>query len=317
MTLPTFQKLTRTTLIYNLAVILWGAYVRASGSGAGCGNHWPLCNGEVVPRAPRLETLIELSHRLTSGLALLAGLAVLVFAWKLFPAGHRVRSGAFWSFLLLLAEGGVGAALVLFRLVAENESIARAGFMAAHLLVTFVLLAALTLTDLWARGAPELGWRQAPRPLRRQLVWVASSLMLVGASGAVAALGDTLYPASSLAQGLAQDLSPTASLFVKLRLIHPFLAAAVGLYLLFAVRPTGPRRAARSAPALAVHWLVLGQLALGTLNVGLLAPIPLQLGHLLLADLLWVATIALGAERLATARERTAASKSLAAQAAR
>ncbi|MFN8454080.1 MAG: COX15/CtaA family protein [Anaerolineae bacterium] len=69
--LDRFAKYVWTVLAYNLAVILWGAFVRASGSGAGCGSHWPLCNGEVIPRTPQMETLVEFTHRLTSGLALL------------------------------------------------------------------------------------------------------------------------------------------------------------------------------------------------------------------------------------------------------
>ena len=70
---------------FNLLVILWGAFVRATGSGAGCGSHWPLCNGEVLPRAPALATLIEFSHRLTSGVALLLVIGLVVGAWRGFP----------------------------------------------------------------------------------------------------------------------------------------------------------------------------------------------------------------------------------------
>ena len=139
-------RLAWLTLGWNVAVILWGAFVRASGSGAGCGAHWPLCNGEIVPRAPAVATLVELTHRLTSGIALLL---VFYLAYRVFrerPAGHPGRRAAASCVVFILSEAAVGAGLVLFRLVADNESVARALFMSVHLMNTFVLLACLTLT---------------------------------------------------------------------------------------------------------------------------------------------------------------------------
>jgi heme A synthase len=140
------------TLVYNVAVIAWGAYVRATGSGAGCGSHWPLCNGEIIPRGPTLETLVEFSHRLTSGLALVA--VVVLFWWTRRESArtHPARRASAWALVFMLTEAGVGAALVLFRLVADNASMARAMFMAIHLVNTFVLLAFLTLTAHWLSG---------------------------------------------------------------------------------------------------------------------------------------------------------------------
>ena len=136
-------------LAYNVAVILWGAYVRATGSGAGCGNHWPLCNGEVVPRAPQMATLIEFSHRFSSGLALIAIAALVIWVFRASGPGHPARLGAILSGILIVTEAAVGAGLVLFELVADNATIARAMFVAVHLLNTFLLLAALTLTAWW------------------------------------------------------------------------------------------------------------------------------------------------------------------------
>src|SRR5829696_8162535 len=104
-------------LAYNLLVILWGAYVRATGSGAGCGSHWPLCNGEVVPRAAAAQTLIEFTHRATSGLALLAVVALVAWVFQAFPRRHPARKGAASSLVLILTEAAVGAGLVLFELV--------------------------------------------------------------------------------------------------------------------------------------------------------------------------------------------------------
>jgi heme A synthase len=278
-------------------VILWGAFVRATGSGAGCGAHWPLCNGEVLPRAAAVATLVEFTHRVTSGMALLA---VFYLAWRVFrerPAGHPARAAAAASVAFILSEAAVGAGLVLFRLVADNESVARALFMSVHLLNTFVLLACLTLTAHFAKAdaRPQLelraGWT---------LALAAVALMLVGASGAVAALGDTLYPARSLLDGLADDLSPTAHLLVRLRLAHPVLALLGAIAVAIAAgrvlrgpSPEPARRAARASAA-----LVLLQLVVGLANVALLAPVWMQIVHLLLADLLWIAFVLMAVRAL-------------------
>jgi cytochrome c oxidase assembly protein subunit 15 len=283
------------TLGFTLAVILWGAFVRASGSGAGCGAHWPLCNGEVLPRSPAVATRIELTHRVTSGLALVL---VIVLALRVFrerPRAHPARVAAALSVAFILTEAAVGAGLVLFRLVAHDESVARALFMAVHLVNTFLLLGALTLTAHWsAHGAGP-----ARESLRRRgpfLVAVALALLLVGTSGAIAALGDTLYPARSLLGGLAQDLSPAARTLVRLRLLHPLLAVAGTLALaLLAGRVMRDRLGPARRVAATALVLAALQLGAGLANVLLLAPIFMQILHLLLADLLWIAFCLLAA----------------------
>jgi heme A synthase len=287
-------------LVFNLAVILWGAFVRATGSGAGCGAHWPLCNGEVVPRAPAVATMIEFTHRATSGVALLLVALLAVWVFKDRAKGHPARTAAAASVFFILTEAAVGAGLVLFRLVAENESVARALFMAGHLANTFLLLASLALTAHWCAS---------DAPLRRDAVardgWLfavgALVLLAVSKSGAVAALGDTLYPAQSILGGLAQDLSPTASILVRLRLAHPILALAGALAVAFVagrVLQTAEDRRTRRI-ALAVPALALAQIAGGLANVALLAPVWMQLVHLLLADALWIAFVLLAARALA------------------
>ena len=286
-------------LAYNLAVILWGAYVRASGSGAGCGAHWPLCNGEVVPRAPSVATLIEYSHRLTSGLALLGVVALLVWTWRACSPGHPARRGAILSLIFILTEAAVGAGLVLFELVADNATMARAMFMAAHLVNTFVLVAVLTLTAWWLSGGGPLA------PSRRPAVafaWaaLAAGLLLSGVSGAVAALGDTLYPAASHAEGLAATLSPTSHLLLRLRALHPVIAVSAGVLLMFgASRLAGADDDLGQLLGRTTLTLAGVQLLGGLLNLLLLAPVWMQIVHLLVADLLWIAFVLLGARTLA------------------
>jgi heme A synthase len=288
------------TLCYNVAVVLWGAYVRATGSGAGCGSHWPLCNGEVVPIAPRLETLIELSHRLTSGLALIAVVVLLFATWRTCAKGHPARRAAAWSMVFMLSEAAVGAALVLFRLVADNASAARAMFGATHLLNTFLLLASLALTAHWLSGRPEI--RVAGRP---RLVWglagLAAGILLVAISGSVAALGDTLYPSKTLSEGLGADLSASSHFLIRLRIIHPMLAFIVG----GALMASAPRLPVPAADETGreLRYDLIGfvalQLAAGFANLLLLAPVVMQLIHLLLADVVWITFVLVAAAALA------------------
>jgi heme A synthase len=259
-----------------------------------------LCNGEVVPRAPGIETIIELTHRATSGVALLLVVALVVWAFRSRPRGHAARPAALWSLIFMLSEAAVGAGLVLFELVADNQSMARALFVATHLFNTFLLLAALTLTARFASGG-------APFRLRGQgtlgggLLLGFFTLLLSGVSGAVAALGDTLFPAVSLAQALEQDLSPTAHLLIRLRIFHPAIAIAAGAIVLsMSLKLLKTRRLPETSRyALWTGGLVFVQVLAGAVNVLLLAPVWLQVVHLLLADLLWIAFLLLGASALA------------------
>jgi heme A synthase len=284
----------------NLLVILWGAFVRASGSGAGCGSHWPLCNGEVVPRAPALETMIEFGHRLSSGLALLCIVGLVVAAWRRYPSGHRVRFAALLAALFIVSEALIGAGLVLLQHVARDTSVARAYWVGGHLTNTFLLVGALTLTAWWASGGAPLRLRQHGW-LTAIFALALGSVLLLGVSGAVTALGDTLFPVATLAEGTALTFSDTAHLFVRLRRWHPALAIGVGVWLgvtaLTAVRAHPAPIVRRFATALLA--LYAAQLGLGALNVMLLAPVGVQLAHLLLSDLIWIGAVLLAASSLA------------------
>jgi heme A synthase len=285
-------------LAANLAVILGGAVVRATGSGAGCGSHWPLCNGEVVPRSAAVETLVEYSHRITSGLALLMVVALVTWVFRSRPRGHPARPAAAFSLLFILGEAAVGAGLVLFELVAGDASAARALFMATHLVNTFLLVGALTLTAHWAAGGAPLQFR-GQGALRAGLGLALLGVLAVGTSGAVAALGDTLFPAASLAHAMQQDASPTAHALVRLRVLHPVLAVVVGLGVMLLAFQLNLSHASAAAHGRRTAALVAAQTLCGFLNVGLLAPVWLQLVHLLLADLLWISLVLLAATALA------------------
>jgi heme A synthase len=289
MRLTRFAKYAWLVLAYNLAVILWGAYVRASSSGAGCGSHWPLCNGEVIPRSPSLATIIEFSHRLTSGLALILVIILLVWAFRVFPRRDQARIGAALSAAFIISEALIGAGIVLFEYVAENKSIARALWMSAHLLNTFLLVAMLTLTawsattreQLRVRGQGIINWIFA---------FAITGTLILGVSGAVTALGGTLFPVTSLAEGLKQDLSPTAHVLIRLRFFHPFIAIVVSALLVgtaWFAHMSRPGGRVKTIYASLIALLLL-QLAAGLTNLLLHAPIWLQIVHLLLSDLIWI-----------------------------
>jgi heme A synthase len=284
-----------------LAVILWGAYVRASRSGDGCGAHWPLCNGTVVPDATHAKTLVEFAHRATSGLAFLLVVALVVWAFRTFRRGHPVRAAAVASGVLIVTESLIGAGLVLLRLVADNASVARALYLSVHLVNTFLLVAALALTAWCATEACASRVRLRDIVRGRAGAALVAALVL-GVSGAVAALGATLFPESVQAVA-ASETSPSAQLLFSLRQykLHPLLAVLVGVYLVYfglrahrSFRDVWVRRWAASVVA-----LVVAQLGAGLLNAALLAPVWLQIVHLLLADLIWLALVLLSASSLA------------------
>lgn len=296
-----FVRLAWAVVAVNLLVIVWGAYVRASFSGDGCGSHWPLCNGEVVPAGAAFKTFVEFTHRATSGIALLLVVWVAWRARKLFPRGHRVRRGAAAALFFIIVEALIGAVLVKFGWVARDDSAARAVVMSVHLVNTFLLLAAAVLTAWWAGGAPGLRLRGQGSMLPLLVVGV-SGVMLVAVSGAVTALGDTLFPARTLSEGVRQDFSAGAHFLLRLRALHPALAVVVGCYVVMVasyasnfLRPS--ERVKRYAGRLTA--LFLAQIGVGILNVYLLAPVWLQLVHLALADLFWIALVLTAASALA------------------
>lgn len=287
-------------LIYTLLVILWGALVRATGSGAGCGEHWPLCHGEIVVADPHITTFIEWMHRAMSGLLMVTCLLAVVLSFCWLEKGHRGRQVSCIVLFFVLIEAAIGAALVLFGLTGDNLSPARAYVMGGHLINTLLLLAA-QYTHLWCLTAP---YRSSSSLLQQRGWWVCIfAVLLTAASGAMVALGDTLFPASSLSEGFAATHDPQSHFLVRLRLIHPLLAvlsslavAFLGAHLLNQAPADAGKKLMRITKILLI--LVLLQLMVGLLNWLLLVPITTQLIHLGLACLLWVALWALGLERL-------------------
>jgi len=276
-------------LIYNIFIILWGAYVRATGSGAGCGSHWPLCNGEVIPRSPQIETVIELAHRLTSGIALILVLLMLIFAFRNYPKGNLVRKGAVLSMVFIIMEALVGAGLVLFEWVGDDASSGRVISIALHLINTFILLAFLTLTAWWTSTESKM-YFAGRKFLASVFILGFLGVILIGVTGAITALGDTLFPSKSIFEGIQGDFSNSAHFLIRLRIWHPIIAVIVGFYLLFLSVMTS--LFFEDEWVKRFSWIlfsgVILQLLAGIVNLILLAPIWMQIVHLFLADFVWI-----------------------------
>ncbi len=292
-------------LAYNVLVVLWGAVVRATSSGAGCGDHWPLCNGVVLQNNPGLATMIELAHRVSSGLTLPLVLILLVWTFRARVSGHLAGWAAIAATLFTLNEALLGALLVLLRLTADNRSPARAVYLSLHLVNTLLLLGALALAAHFAAQGDEY----ARRVVRfQQLPLAVTGLvatLIVGASGTLAALSDTLFPATSLRAAFLQDFSGAGSWLLRLRVIHPLTAVVAGLFIVWLLWRSFARPAERRL-AFAVLFLLMLQYGLGIADVALLAPVWMQIVHLLGADLMWITLVLLSARVCVMSRPQAA-----------
>jgi heme a synthase len=275
-----------TTLWANVVVIIQGAFVRATGSGAGCGSHWPTCHGEIVPLSGDVHTAIEFTHRLLSLVVLVLGAILLRRVWR-----QRVQNrGAFVfgaaAFAFLLIEALLGALTVLWGLTGDNQSTARGLMVATHLVNSLFLVGTLAGTVVYAREQrPAYPLRLARQgPLLSVLLVALIGMQVLMFSGGIAAMGNTMFPSESLADGLAADFDPESHPLIRLRILHPLIAIAVGVYLFVALglarwfKPQAGRTLRR--------WLLgtyLVQLVVGAINLALLAPIVLQMLHLGLA----------------------------------
>ena len=288
-----FKNFAIFTVIYNIFVIVWGAFVRATGSGAGCGRHWPLCNGEVIPMAPSIHTQIEFFHRLTSGLSLPLVLWISYRGFKSFPRQSAGKKFSVIAGVSIIVEALIGAGLVLFELVSHNQSLKRTISMALHFSNTLVLIASLVLLICFTlRGSHhQYSWKF--NPLRKQILAFTALFAALGMAGAITALGDTLFPARSLTQGLQADWDVASHFLVRLRVIHPILAALFALSFspwAHSLMNQYHSEEIYRRGKLAITLLVVN-IFLGLLNLYWLAPIGLQLIHLLFGVLVWIAFI--------------------------
>lgn len=296
--LDRFAKYTWFVLGFNILVILWGVFLRGSKSGDGCGQHWLTCQGEVIPSAPELKTVIEFSHRITSSMAGILIVLLLIWAFRRWRSegneqNRLTLNAAVGSFIFVVIEGLLGAGLVLTGNTAENLTPERPLWMAGHLINTLILLAFLTFAARFASGGTRLAFRVQAKYLVALFIGTIA-IFLVGISGSVAALSHMIFPAGTLVESVAQDFSPTSHFLLRLRLLHPITAILTSVFLIFLTgwltKECGNgKNVSRWSNILSI--LVLAQIAFGTATLLMRAPIVMQLGHLFFADLIWISFV--------------------------
>lgn len=275
---------------YTVLVILWGAWVRISHSGDGCGEHWPLCNGQAIPVNAGAKTWIEISHRYSTALYGLVVVGLIITVRQRFNAGHAARFWAVAALLFTVTEALIGRQLVKLGLVDQSTDLLRLIVMPLHLVNTSALLISVVILAESISFPTSL--RRERQPGVHGLLWACgAALLILLCSGAIAALGSHISPSASLSSGLAQDLATDSHLAVRLRLLHPFLAlgcALLGPWILLrwaALAPSG--RAYASCRRLFVVFCCA--ILVGVATLLLLAPAWLKIIHLLLANVLIVA----------------------------
>ena len=294
---PALRRFAWFVLAYNVLVVLWGAVVRATGSGGGCGDHWPLCNGVVLPQLARFHTFVEFTHRMMSGASLVLIAVLLVWTWRATHRGQLARWAAVAAMVLVLNEALLGALLVLLQLVAHNASAARGIYLSFHFANTLLLLASLALAAEFL-SRPRA---RAATQFRRGMLFFPFlgilATLIVGVSGSLAALGDTLFPSASLAGAFQQDFSAGAPLLLRLRWIHPASALIAGAFIAWLLVQSFRRTASSRIRSLGIAVLctLLFQYLLGISDVLLRAPTWLQIVHLLGADVFWICLVLLTA----------------------
>lgn len=251
---------------YTLLTIVWGAWVRISHSGNGCGDHWPLCNGEFIPEFQHQKTWVEYTHRLMTGLY---GLIVfyIFYYFRRFHSNPMIKK-LNWSLLIvMLVEAGLGAILVKAELVTVNDSVLRLVVMSLHQFNSFILtgisfLLAIAMTE-------KIEFKLSPPVIL---------VIVVATSGAIAALATTLFPSISLWEGIQRDFQQDSHLFLKLRILHPLIALSLVGWLIYYFWEKGKSRLALE---------LCGAIAIGILTLVTLSPLWLKLTHLLIGHYIW------------------------------
>jgi cytochrome c oxidase assembly protein subunit 15 len=284
-----FRKLSLFQIIFAVLIILWGAWVRISGSGDGCGVHWPLCQGYIVPSGQymlTLQTWIEYFHRAKSGLFGMLVIIQCIVAFRLFTKGTAVRFFALGSLVFTFIEAILGAILVLGSFVDSDTSIGRVVIMSLHLINTLVLLLFLTGTYYFSLNKNcELmlaGFLKSIYKEKKQLLPLLL-IVTIAITGAWAALSTTLFPSSSLFEGLSKDIDPASHLVLRLRIFHPILATLLAFATYSIVT-----KSINKTYVTTVNYLLLAQVMFGLFTLAFLSPTWMKICHLLLADILWI-----------------------------
>ncbi len=281
-----FHKAALWILGYSVLVIIFGAFVRASLSGDGCGVHWPDCYGSILPKGAPLQTYIELTHRTTSGFLIILSAALALASFRIFPKSSLFRKAGLLTLVSVLVSAAIGAALVLNRWVEFDRSMARAITMPLHLVNNYFLIGTLILLAMPGEVVNKIRFRKQGEV--GGLVWGSlAAMFILGGTGALSAMGKTAFTNElSAAQGLSDRLqlhmAADAHPLLKGGISHPLIATGAFILILLTCRQLVKRRPSDEVGFWSnmTSGSMVFQMVLGLVNLAASAPVALQLFHL-------------------------------------
>ena len=280
-----FRWLAWAAVLSTYALIVFGGVVRITGSGMGCGDDWPLCNGHLIPPMD-LPTFIEWGHRLAAALVSAVTVAVAAFAWLRYRRDRGLLRPAAWAVALLVVQVLLGAVTVKLELPAWS--------VVLHLANAMLLLAAFVLVALRAAQPADAPREGRPSPVRRAAAWTAGLGFLAVLAGALVANLD----AGPACQGFplcngSWLPNPAFAVPVVVHWAHRMIAYAFAAWaLVFAIRMRreGPALAAAAFSVLALTGL---QIIVAAAMVAHFLPSSLRALHLAVGTGLWAVLVVL------------------------
>ena len=277
------ESYAKAGLLLSIASILAGAFVRATGSGDGCGATWPTCKGKIIPALSDTSELIEFSHRSVSGVLLVVTLIIFAKTRK-FQKDSLVRIVTNYLTFFVIFEALIGAVIVIFEWVGLNSSLPRIIAVPIHLVNTFGLLGSYAI--LYKILQDDL--QNIKNMFNKNFLLISSLFLLSGATGSITALADVLFPSASFVEGFLADFDRTSEVLTRLRILHPIISSTLSIVLY--VYATGIRKK-YNVKVKTLQTLILIAVFLGVINVLSNIVLPLSILHLAIADFLWISYI--------------------------
>ncbi len=270
-------------LFLSIVSILAGAFVRATGSGDGCGATWPTCKGRIIPALTDTSELIEFSHRSVSGFLLIVTLIIFSKTRKLHKAS-LVKSVTNYLTFFVIFEAIIGAVIVLFEWVGLNSSLPRIIAVPIHLVNTFGLLGSYAI--LYKILEDDI--QEIKSIFNKNFILISFLFLLSGATGSITALADVLFPSASFIEGFLADFDKTSEVLTRLRILHPIISTILSIVLyLYSTRIN--KKYGVNVKLLKTFIIIA--VSLGVLNVLSNIVLPLSILHLAIADFLWISYI--------------------------
>ena len=281
---------TKLGIVLSILSILAGAFVRATGSGDGCGSTWPTCKGKIIPQLSDSSEVIEFSHRSISGILLIVTLIIFIKSRNM-SKGTIVRTTVNFLTFFVIFEAAIGAVIVLYEWVGLNSSLPRIIAVPIHLVNTFGLLACYAVLYKVLLN----NFKNIKQLWDRRFVFVAFLFLLSGATGSITALADVLFPSASFYEGLMEDFDRTSELLTRLRILHPIVATGLSVALIIESRKI---QKDYKIDVKFLQLLVIVAVTLGVLNVLSNIVLLLSIFHLAIADLLWITYIYVSMDKI-------------------